>query len=146
MARCVILCLRVIPIAVLVASLGGCGGKPQYEVSGIVKYNGTPLNKPDGKIIFVDSGGVQVEAAIGMDGSYKAKVPAGLNRVVVYYPNPSFTKVSRPSGAPKPKDRPAQASPYLTPEAFANLETSKLEVQVGEGTVYNPELTGPAIP
>src|SRR4051812_38520323 len=116
--------VRAIAMAALVVSVGGCGGKSQHEVTGVVKYNGTPLNKPDGKIVFVDSDGVQVEAPIGLDGTYKAKVGSGLNRVVVYYPNPSFVKVSRPSGAPKMKDRPPPSSPYLTPEAFANPETS----------------------
>ena len=147
MSSSLLLLVRRIAIAALVVSLGGCGGgKNQYEVTGVVKYNGTPLNKADGKIVFVDPDGGQVEAPIGLDGTYKAKVASGLNRVVVYYPNPSFTKAARPSGEPKPKNRPAPSSPFLTPEVYSNAETSKLSVEVGQNTVFNADLIGPNIP
>jgi hypothetical protein len=140
-----VLFVRGLVFAALVISLGGCS-KPQYEVTGVVKYNGAPLNKPDGKIVFVGPDGSQVESAIGSDGAYKAKATAGTNRVVVYYPNPAFTKVARPKGAPTQKDRPAPSSPFLTPEVYSNAETSKLSVQIDKNTVFNADLTGPPIP
>jgi hypothetical protein len=118
----------------------------QTEVTGKVSYNGATLARPNGKIVFVGPDGNQAEAKIAEDGTYKAsKVTAGLNKVVVYYPNPDFKPVSRPKGPPSEKDRPVVIAMYLTPEKYSNVDTSELSVQVGKGTVYNVELTGPEI-
>jgi hypothetical protein len=145
MHRKLMLLARGFALAALAIGLGGCG-KPQFAVSGKVKYNGAPLAKPNGQIVFVGPEGTQVAAPIELDGTYKAaKVPAGLNRVAVYYPNPSFTKAVRPKGPPTLKDRPTTSSPYLTPDIYADVETSKLAIKVEKNTDYDAELTGPKI-
>lgn len=147
--RNLLLLARGVALAALAISLGGCGGKlPQYDVTGKVMYNGVPLAKPDGQIVFVGPDGTQVPATISPDGTFKAaKVTSGLNRVAIYYPNPAFTKPTRPAGGPSPKSRPAATAPqFLTPEKYASAETSQQSVEVKEGTVFNVEMTGPAIP
>jgi hypothetical protein len=120
---------------------------PKVDVTGKVTYNGTALAKPNGQIIFLAPDGTQVEATIGADGTYTAaRVPAGMNRVAVYYKNPAFKPPSRPQGVPTLKDRPATSSPYLTPDKYAAPDTSTLSVEVKEGAVFNVEMTGPPIP
>jgi len=147
MPRNLSLLVRAVAIAALAVGLGGCGGKSQFDVTGKVKYNGAPLAKPNGQIVFVGPDGAQVAAPIGPDGTYKAtKVSAGLNRVAVYYPNPAFKKASRPKGAPNPGERPATTSPFLTPEKYAATDTSGLSTPVAKGTVYDADMTGPPIP
>src|ERR1700722_14411353 len=80
----------------LAVGASGCGTR-HCAVTGTVKYNGAPLAKPEGQIIFVGSDGSQVAAPIGLDGTYTAsKVTPGLKRVAVYYRNPAFTKPSPP--------------------------------------------------
>ncbi len=134
-------------LAALATGLGGCDGKPKFVVTGAVTYNGATLDKPDGQIVFVGPDGTQVAAPIGQDGTYKAvDVPIGLNRVAVTYKNPAFAPVARPKGVPGPKDRPVPSSPSLIPEKYTSTETSKLSVEVKEGTVFNVEMTGPRIP
>jgi hypothetical protein len=146
MARKRLILIRGLALAALVLSLSGCG-KRQYDVTGQVKYNGAALAKPNGQIVFLGPDGTQAVATIGADGTYTAsKVSAGLNRIVVYYPNPSFTKPARPKGEPDPKYRPPTTSPYLTPEKYASVDTSQLSIEVAQGTVFNVDLTGPPIP
>jgi hypothetical protein len=138
---------RGLALAALALSLGGCGGLPQYDVTGKVTYNGKALDKPKGMIVFVGPNGAQVPAQIGEDGTYTAtKVSAGLNRVVAYYPNPDFKPPARPKGAPDANYRPVVLPIYLTPEKYATVDTSPLSVQVEAGTVFNVEMTGPDIP
>lgn len=128
-------------------SLSGCAGRPQFDVTGQVTYNGKALAKPNGQIVFVGPDGTQVPATIAEDGTYTAKVAAGLNRVAVYYPNPAFKKAVRPKGKPDPSKRPDTTQPlFLTPEKYASVETSQLKVDVAQGTVFNAELKGRAIP
>jgi len=147
MYRNLLLMARVLSLAALVLCLGGCGGKPQFEVTGMVKYNGAPLAKPNGQIVFLGPDGAQVPAPIGQDGTYKAvKVSGGPNRVVVTYPNPAFKKAARPKGAPDPKGRPDTSPLYLTPEKYASADTSELSVDVKKGTTFNVDMTGPPIP
>jgi hypothetical protein len=143
----ILLFAQGLAIAALAMGLGGCVGKPQYDVSGKVKYNGSPLDKPNGQIIFVGPDGKQVAAQIAPDGSYSApKVSGGVNKVAVYYSNPSFGKVARPRGEPDPKFRPPTVSPYITPEQYASVDTSGLTIQVAQGTVFDVDMTGPKIP
>jgi hypothetical protein len=144
----ILLLTRGLAIAALALSLGGCGGTPQFDVTGQVKYNGKALAKPNGQIVFVGPEGTQVPAEIAQDGTYTAtKVAAGKNRVVVFYPNPAFKKVARPKGKPEPsKAPPATQSTFLTPEMYASADTSGLQVDVAHGTVFNVDLKGPAIP
>jgi hypothetical protein len=135
-------------LAALTLGLGGCAmGKRQYDVTGQVKYNGSPLAKPDGKIVFVGPDGRQVEASIGQDGMYTAtKVTAGMNKVAVYYPNPGFKRAARPKGPPDSKYKPETTPINLTPEKYASADTSDLSTEVAQGTVFNVEMTGPPIP
>ena len=142
--------LRIVPgfvFAILAVAAGGCWGPSQFDVTGQVKYNGSPLDKPGGQIVFVGPKGTQVAASIGPDGTYRAtKVTAGLNRIAVYYPNPQLQgkRFSKPKkGGPPPAPSPP---PFLTPSRYASVKTSDLSVQVAEGTVFDVNLTGPPIP
>jgi len=147
MHRNILLLARGFAIAALALSLGGCGGTRRHDVTGQVKYNGAPLAKPNGKIVFVGPDGSQVEGTIGQDGTYKAaRVTAGLNRIAIYYPNPAHKRASRPKGKATMADRPVDSPVYLTPETYANTETSELSTEVGPGTVFNYDMKGPPIP
>jgi hypothetical protein len=138
---------RAAVAAVLVVT-AGCGDAVE-DVRGKVTYNGEPLAQPGGKIVFVGRNGRQVAAEIGPDGAYRAgKVQAGPNRVAVYYPNPQAH-----SGKPVPKRgaagaeaAPTQTAVFLTPAKYASVGTSDLSVQVGKGTVFDANLSGPPIP
>jgi hypothetical protein len=146
MYRKILLLARGLALAALALSLGGCG-KRQYDVTGKVTYNGAVVAKPNGKIVFVGPDNSQVAAEIGLDGTYKAtKVTAGLNRVAIFYPNPSFKRMSRPKGNVDPSQRPPTNNPqYLTPDAYASHETSKIEVEVKGETDVDINLKGPEI-
>ncbi|WP_439624434.1 hypothetical protein [Gemmata sp.] len=131
--------------------LAGCApGKG--DVSGKVTYNGAPLAKPGGTIVFVTPGGVQVAAPVAADGTYRAPdVPRGENKVAVYYPNPKFQELAKqsrhlpgPNEAVKPAPI-ADVPPYLTPAKYASGDTSGLSVSVGTGTAFDAALTGPPI-
>lgn len=134
-------------IVVLAIGSGGCGAR-QYDVSGKVMYNGAPLDKPDGQIVFVGAKGEQVMAAIGSDGTYHAPaVLSGQNRVAVYYPNPK-AKVREKGGRPKPGETvqigPTEP-PFLTPLKYGAVDTSELSVTVDRDMIYDVNLTGPPI-
>jgi hypothetical protein len=131
-------------LGLLAVASGGCGDRV-VEVSGRVTYNGAPLNKPGGQIVFVGPKGTQVVTAIGSDGTYRAAgVPAGPNRVVVYYPNPEAQRGKRfPSRTTVP---PSPPPPFLTPLRYASADTSGLAVQADTGTTFHADLTGPEIP
>lgn len=116
---------------------------------GRVTYNGTPLAKPGGEIVFVGPKGTQIVAPVAEDGTYRAVgVPTGLNRVAVYYPNPAFKDVKqaafkRKGASPTSAD---SIPPFLTPVKYASVETSDLSVEVGSATVFDAALAGPPIP
>lgn len=143
--------MRCLAYAVVTLTAAGCApGKG--DVSGKVTYNGTPLNKPGGTIVFVTPGGVQVAAPVAADGTYHAAdVPRGENTVAVYYPNPKFQEAARQSRhlpGPHEAARPAAVAdvpPYLTPARYASGDTSGLSVSVGTGTTFDAALTGPPI-
>jgi hypothetical protein len=125
--------------------VGGCGSS-QHDVSGKVLFNGSPLNKPNGQIVFVGPTGAQVAADIAPDGAYRATgVSAGKNHVAVYYPNPRAK--AKPATRPKPGEPTLPPeSAFLTPGKYASAETSGFSVDVASGTVFNPEMHGPKIP
>ena len=131
-------------LAALVATVGGCG-PGTYDVTGRVSYNGAPLDKPDGQIVFIGPAGSQVSAPIAPDGSYRAAgVAAGPNQVAVYYPNPKARrdKMTKPKAGEQ-----AGAIPlFLTPPKYASADTSGFSVAIGKGTVFDANLTGPKIP
>ncbi|MBA4189137.1 MAG: hypothetical protein C0467_14155 [Planctomycetaceae bacterium] len=124
------------------------------EITGKVTYNGTPLKKPDGHIVFVSPDGVQVVAPIAEDGTYRATgVVKGQNKVAVYYSNPKFPTLATtskkvpsakesPTGTPLP---PVDIPPYLTPAKYASEGTSGFAVSVGATTEFNADMTGPPI-
>ncbi|OWK38190.1 hypothetical protein [Fimbriiglobus ruber] len=132
--------------AALAVGAGGCG-PGSHDVTGRVSYNGVPLDKPEGQIVFIGPAGDQVVAGIGPDGSYRALgVTGGPNKVAVYYPNPKAKrdKLTKPKpGEPPPA---AAATPFLTPAKYASADTSGFSVTVGKGTVFDTDLTGPKIP
>jgi len=139
--------LNSLKLAFIALAVGasGCGSR-QYNVTGQVKYNGAVLAKPDGQIVFIGPKGEQVAAAIGLDGVYRAtKVSSGLNRVVVYYPNPNAKKGK--GSKPKPGEEPPPlAPPFLTPNKYASAESSGLSITVEKETDFPVDLTGPEIP
>lgn len=128
----------------------GCWGERRADVTGRVTYNGVPLAKPGGEIVFVGPKGTQVVAQIAEDGSYRAVgVTTGLNRVAVYYPNPSFKELKQVAFKPKKGLSPASTDsvpPFLTPLKYASVETSEFSVEVGTATSFDAALTGPQIP
>ena len=73
----------------------------------------------------------------------------GLNRVVVYYPNPKalITAKLKGKGAKlKPGEQPPPSEPsFLTPLKYAVATTSELSVTVEKPTVFDAALTGPEI-
>jgi hypothetical protein len=131
----------------------GSGCAPgKGEVSGKVTYNGAPLDKPGGNIVFVSPAGEQVVAPIAADGSYRATdVPRGEAKVAVYYPNPKFQEAAKmPRSLPKGNE-PMTASPlldikpFITPDKYASTDKSGLVVKVEANTTFNTDLTGPPI-
>jgi hypothetical protein len=131
--------------------LPGCGGSSFTEVTGRVTYNGKPLDRPGGTISFLGPDGVPHTAQIDTSGTYRASgVCLGENKVSVFYPRSvsaaSSKKQSRVPDSSKALD-PAKVpdSLFLIPERYAAPETSELTVVVDKNTVYNPDLTGPAI-
>jgi hypothetical protein len=141
---------RVAILAVLLASLSGCGGYSFTDVTGQVKYNGKPLDKPNGTISFLGPDGIQHTGQIDASGNYRVeKVCAGENKVTVIYarPQPESGRVrGRVPDPNKPDPTMTQTGPaFLTPDKYASPETTDLIVEVKKGTTYNPELTGPEI-
>jgi len=141
------MCRALLPITVFVLAIAvpACSGR-KIDVTGKIRYNGAPLNKPGGQVVFVGASGAQVVGAIDADGNYRAKgVPAGLNRVAVYYRHPDFKPGKRLPNNGSPANVP-RVAPFLTPEKYANVDTSGLSVNVDTGTIFNADLTGPEIP
>jgi len=140
---------RIVGALTVLALLAGAGSylwKTQFTVSGRVTYNGAPLDKPEGKVVFVAPDGRQTPAPIGADGTYRApSVPVGLNRVAVYYLDPAAVQSRKRRLAPG-EPPPPPRSPFLTPLRYAAVDTSQIEVQVDNDTVFNIELTGPTLP
>ncbi|WP_020467858.1 hypothetical protein [Zavarzinella formosa] len=137
-------------VGLVLVCLSGCGSEKVGDVSGLVTYNGQPLAKTGGHIVFVGPQGSQIVADIGADGAYRAAgIPAGLNRVAVYYSNPEAQEQIRKfmpqkGKKPPPVTPPSPApAPFLTPIKYASPDTSELSVQIGPGTVYNVDMTGP---
>jgi hypothetical protein len=130
--------------------LCGCG-EQLTEVKGKVAYNGSPLAKPGGQIVFVAANGKQAVGSISEDGTYLvSKVLVGPNRVAVSYPNAQakswagkrFPEKGKPPSPPPPVTAP---SPFLTPLKYASVDSSELKLDVAPGATFNVEMTGPAI-
>jgi hypothetical protein len=137
-----------VAVATMVIAMTGCGAE-LVDVHGQVTYNGAPLGKPNGQIVFIGTNGKQVVAEIGQDGTYRAtRVQTGLNRIAVYYLNPETQRVKRfPKKGETPPLAPSTTpSPFLTPMKYASVETSNLSIQVEKDTAFNTDLTGPVIP
>ena len=137
--------LRPATILIPVVVLAGCS---RYgEVSGKVTYNGAPLNRPGGHIVFVDTENSQVEGPIGAGGAYRLdRVRTGMNRVAVYYVDPEAKSKRRMPEKGKPPPPPA-GSPFFTPLKYASQETSALSIEIeSSGTVFNVDMKGPTVP
>ena len=79
-----------VPVGFVVLCLGlaGCGSS-QTEVNGQVKYNGKPLDKTGGSILFIGPDGRKATALIDGNGNYHAEgVSIGENKVAVVYVHP----------------------------------------------------------
>ena len=142
--------ISTITFAIAPLILSGCAER-QVDVKGKVTYNGAPLAKQGGQIIFVGPNGTQVVAPIGLDGTYLApKVPTGPNRVAVYYSNPDAVGGKKLPGRPKRGQPPPTYVPppppaFLTPDKYASVDTSTLSVQVDKEMVFDADLSGPKI-
>jgi hypothetical protein len=138
--------IACVATALALAVLSGCSER-RTEVTGKVTYNGAPLNRAGGEIVFVSKSGVQVAAPIDADGTYRAKgVVVGENRVAVYYVNrPAKTGRLLPKKGDTEPPAPV-ASQFVTPQSYASVDTSNLAFNVVAPAVYNPELKGPEIP
>jgi hypothetical protein len=139
---------HTITILIGFAAIGltGCGEKVG-EVHGKVTYNGQPLNSPGGMIIFIGPNQEQVPVSIGEDGSYQAPgVAVGPNKVAVYYPNPNLKKNKLMLKKGQAKSTEPLPPLYLTPESYANPESSGLTVDISPGKEFNVNLQGPPIP
>jgi hypothetical protein len=136
-----------VALLLAVVAAGGCGRAPaRADVTGRVTYNGAPLDRPGGTIVFVGPDNEQVPAAIHPDGTYRAAgVLAGPNRVAVWYAHPAVPMADKPTKGAKPPGPPKPTTPFLTPTAYASVDTSKLTVDVAAGTVFDPALTGPPL-
>ncbi len=132
----------------VVALLAGAGvyfWRVQFNIAGRVTYNGVVLDKPGGKVVFVAPDGTQTAAPIGPDGAYRAVyVPAGLNRVAVYYPDQTVRNLKGRTKAGEPPPPPLK--PFLTPSNYASVETSGIEIEVDYDRDFDIELVGPPIP
>ena len=139
--------LHLVPGLVCAFGVCGCGGSSRHDVTGKVTYNGVSLDSPGGKIVFVGPRETQVVAEINPDGSYRAlQIPAGLNRIAVYYPNPEYQVSKRLRLRPKEGEETAHSAlqpPFLTPSRYASVNTSGLSVDVKKGTVFDAILTAP---
>ena len=129
-------------LLLLVILLSGCSGGTA-DVSGKVTYNGAALNKAGGHIVFVASDNSQVQADIGLDGSYKAEgVKTGPNRVAVYYADPEHAVKRR---LPE-KGKTLPTAPFLTPLKYASHETSGVLIDVDRaGSSLNVDMKGPPL-
>ena len=72
---------RAALLALLLGASAASCGWGQGEVRGTVRYNGKPL--PFGTIQFLGSDGVPRAGAIGPDGTFAVRLPAGEARVIV---------------------------------------------------------------
>ncbi len=134
-------------VAFLTISMAGCGSR-KVDVTGRVTYNGAPLAKPGGKIIFVGPDDTQTVASIELDGAYRAAgVSAGMNKVAVFYPNPEFkTGKVLPGHKKHGEPPPVLAAPFLTPPDYASAENSGISVQLDNNKDFDVPLIGPEIP
>ena len=127
--------------AVLVMIASGCGPR-KFNVTGKVTYNNSVLDKPGGKIIFIGPNGEQKDADIGADGTYQVTgAIEGVNKVVVYYPNPRL-QTDKP-----PKPRPGEAfkpnpPAFLTPERYADPGQTPFEITLDKDTVFDAAMDG----
>lgn len=137
--------LMISVLGIALAAAGGCGPR-QFSVTGKVTYNGAVLEKPDGRIIFVGPKGEQSAAVIASDGAYEAiNVAAGLNRVVVYYPNPQLKELKKKVMLKSGEQLPT-LDPFLTPAEYALANATSLSISVEKKTTFDVNLEGPAIP
>jgi hypothetical protein len=145
---------RAVPLIALALTCAGsslstgCNGEEKFDVKGKVTYNGKPLEMPGGQIVFIGPKGNQTPASIGSDGTYLAtKVSAGLNQVVVFYPNPAAGPGGSKPARPKPGGPPAgpPLAAFLTPMKYASADTSGFSSKVEKGTVFDADLVGPKI-
>jgi hypothetical protein len=117
-------------LSLFVAGCGGGGG----TVSGTVTLDGTPIKGGVGVVTFHPvGGGPAAMGAVTADGTYtvaigtETAVPAGEYLVTVEY---TETATSEPGpGPPKPPPPPRR----LTPEKYANKDTTDLRVPVKAG-------------
>ncbi len=97
-------------------------------------------------IVFLGPKEEQVPAPIGEDGAYQATgVAAGPNRVVVYYPSSGIKRKMVLKKGQTGSTEPMPAL-YVTPEKYANTETSGLTVDASPGKEFNVNMEGPPIP
>jgi hypothetical protein len=124
----------------MLASFGGCGGRYDATLSGVVTLDGTPV--PRGTVSFAPTGGGPIAySRIGSDGSYSVQtgrdrgLPSGEYLVTVIANElPDASKLA--PGVPPPDGKP------ITPKWYRSTKTSGLKFNVEHGkNTYNLELT-----
>jgi hypothetical protein len=126
--------MRRAGIAVIAATLVGCGGGAESEVSGTVTLDGEAVGP--GTVVFapLDGASNPADGAIQTDGSYFLKtsrevgLKAGKYRVGV-------TVLDQPDV--QPGERSMIEAKYVTPQKYADPSESGLEytVEPGENTI-----------
>lgn len=124
--------LRLGVIAVLLATVGGCGGMFDSSVSGNVTLDGIAV--PRGTVTFLPvGGGPAAYALIQEDGSYSVRtgrengLPAGEYAVTVSANEAPAVKQTA-SGGPPPPGKP------ITPAWYRSKDTSGLHFTVEPGS------------
>lgn len=125
-------------IAVLGSTLGlglACGpsGPEMARVSGVVTYQGKPLEYGSVGFSPIDPGGVPAGGQIGPDGRYTLQTtePGDGARLGKYRVNITTTKVEEVLDyIPK---KPVKKAPSPIPEKYNNPQTAGIEVEVKSG-------------
>jgi hypothetical protein len=127
-------CVPTFVLALALALLAGCAGKPQAEVAGTVKIDGQPLQ--EGEIIFAAADGQTApSAATIVEGKYSLQVAPGKKLVRI--------NASRPTKVVDPVMGTA-ARESMIPEEF-NVQT-KLTADVKPGKQEGVDFEVKAIP
>ena len=134
--------LRRGALLLLATAVVGCGG--MGDVSGVVKYNGEPLEF--GTIQFLGSDGIPYSAKIEAGGKYSIRVPVGEAKVAITSIK-STDLVGTPKKAPQdkarlvvPKGVPQETS--RIPPRYGDWKASGLRLTVTRGSNdFSPTLT-----
>ena len=124
---------RVLPCLLWFVCFAGCGdsGPATYLVQGKVTYDGNAV--PTGSVIFLSQAEERHPAAIGSDGSYEVRLPAGEHYVGVFAPRESNKTGMEAFDEPPMK-------PYV-PSRFNQPKYSGIKVTIEENNENTFDIT-----